>query len=412
MEAMEFWIIITVIALVAAVILAQAMRRGDTRAEPAAAYDLKVYRDQLAEVDRDLARGVLDPKDAERVRTEIARRILAADAALSASSGTAAAGRGGVLWMVVVALFLVAGSGALYMQLGAPGYGDLALEHRITAAQSLRETRPSQADAEAEIDPARLPRPAEPNAEYAELVDRLREVVADRPEDTQGLRLLAATERNLGNFAAAYEAFERYIELRGAEATAEEYADLADMMILAAGGYVSPEAEAALEKALARDPRNGPARYYWGLMHAQTGRPDQAFRIWDALYRQGPPDAPWIPPIEAQIEELAMRAGVDYAMPEPGGAGGPSSEDIEAAGAMSSAERMEMIEGMVGGLAERLASEGGTAREWAQLITALGVLGRTNEALTVYNDAMTVFEGQPAALDVIGQAGERAGVAN
>lgn len=194
------------------------------------------------------------------------------------------------------------------------------------------------------------------------------------------------------------------------------------MMVLAAGGYVSPEAEAALSEALARDPRNGPAQYYWGLMQAQTGRPDRAFRIWDALLRQGPADAPWVPPIEAQIAELARRAGVaNYTVPSPGpnpgpnpggGARGPSAEDVEAAGAMSSAERMQMIESMVGSLSDRLANEGGTAAEWSQLITALGVLGRTSDARSVYENALAAFEGQPGALDLINQAGERAGVAN
>lgn len=410
---MTFWFIIAVLSLAVAGILALALRRGDMGAEPAAAYDLRVYRDQLAEVDRDLARGVLDPRDAERVRTEISRRILAADAALNQSRGPVAGGRGGVLWMAAVGLVLVAGSGLLYLQLGAPGYGDMALQDRIAAAETRRESRPDQATAEAEIDPAELPRPANPDEEYLALVDRLRDVVDQRPDDMRGLRLLAMSERNLGNYAAARAAFARYVELRGSDATAEEYADLADMMVLAAGGYVSPEAEAALERALERDPGNGPARYYWGLMHAQTGRPDQAFRIWDALLRQGPADAPWIPPIQSQIGELARRAGVNYSMPEPGSGGrGPSAADIDAAGAMSSTERMEMIEGMVSGLSQRLADEGGTAAEWAQLITALGVLGRTSEARSIFEEARDRFDDQPDALDAIGRAGERAGVAN
>ena len=184
-------------------------------------------------------------------------------------------------------------------------------------------------------------------------------------------------------------------------------------VVLAAGGYVSPEAEQALSRALQLDPQNGPARYYWGLMMAQTGRPDQAFRIWDRLLRAGPPDAPWIPPIRAQIEEIAARAGVDYAMPDPGtGQAGPSRADIEAAGQMSAEERMQMIEGMVSSLSNRLATEGGPPTEWARLINALGVLGRGEEARGIYDEAIGVFADDPGALDLIQQAGERAGVAN
>ncbi|MGR3407855.1 c-type cytochrome biogenesis protein CcmI, partial [Roseovarius indicus] len=51
---MFFWIIITALALFCAAILGVAVLRGRAGAEPPAAYDLRVYRDQLKEVDRDL----------------------------------------------------------------------------------------------------------------------------------------------------------------------------------------------------------------------------------------------------------------------------------------------------------------------------------------------------------------------
>src|SRR5258708_34524142 len=44
-------------------------------------YDRAVYRDQLREVDRDLARGVLSPKEVDAARLEIERRLLAVDVA-------------------------------------------------------------------------------------------------------------------------------------------------------------------------------------------------------------------------------------------------------------------------------------------------------------------------------------------
>ena len=181
-------------------------------------------------------------------------------------------------------------------------------------------------------------------------------------------------------------------------------------MVLAAGGYVSPEAEAVAETILARDAQNGVARYYWGLMQLQTGRPDRAFRVWDALLRAGPEDAPWISPILAQIEDVARDAGVRYQLPVIGSGRGPSNEDIEAAEAMSPAERMQMIQGMVSGLAERLASEGGPPDDWAQLITALGVLGRFDQAVVVFENAKRVYGEDPGAMDVINGAADRAGI--
>jgi cytochrome c-type biogenesis protein CcmH len=112
-----------------------------------------------------------------------------------------------------------------------------------------------------------------------------------------------------------------------------------------------------------------------------------------------------------QIEEMALRAGVSYVMPEPGGGTrGPSSADIASAQDMTPEERMEMIGGMVESLGARLAEEGGTAGEWAQLITALGVLERRQDAMNVYQNALQVFEGSPGALDTVNRAAERAGL--
>jgi cytochrome c-type biogenesis protein CcmH len=184
-------------------------------------------------------------------------------------------------------------------------------------------------------------------------------------------------------------------------------------MIMAAGGYVSPQAEDVLGAVLTRDAENGTARYYWGLMLIQTGRPDQGFRIWDGLLRRGPADAPWIEPILGQIEPVAELAGVDYAIPEIGGGAlrGPSDGDIEAAQDMTPAERMEMIGSMVDGLSERLATQGGPVEDWARLISSLAVLGQTDRAQAIYDNAMEVFSDDPTAMDIIFRAGERASLA-
>ncbi len=412
---MTFWIVSAGLAIAVAFLLVLALRapgRGVT--EPAAAYDLKVYRDQLREVDKDLARGVVDGADAERVRAEISRRILAADAALHADAVEADAQKGAPLIAgIVLTVTLIGGSLWLYSILGAPGYGDLALEDRIEMAAEARENRPSQQQAEDSM-PAYVA-PADISPDYAALVERLRETVKSRPNDMQGHLLLAQNEANLGNFAAAARAQGKVLELRGADATAQDYVNYADMLVIAAGGYVSPEAEAMLSEALSREPTNGTARYYIGLMLAQTGRPDTGFRIWDQLLREGPPDALWIEPILAQIEDLSRRAGVNYQLSEIGpGADaprGPSSADIEAAGELSPSERMEMIQSMVQGLSDRLATEGGPAEEWAQLITALGVLGRTGQARAVYENAVEVFADDTRALDLLLRAGQRAQVA-
>ncbi|WP_343115813.1 c-type cytochrome biogenesis protein CcmI [Ostreiculturibacter nitratireducens] len=406
---MLFWIFAALLSAAIAAILVLAALRGGRDMEPAAAYDLRIYRDQLKEVDRDLARGVIRAEDAERAKTEISRRILEADKALAAGEAAAAGPRALTIGLsAVMAAVVVAGGLALYFRIGAPGYPDLPIERRKEMAEAARSARVGQAEAQVEAAALRGPLP-EVDPQFADLMEKLRAAVASRPDDLQGLGLLARNEAAVGNFDAAIAAQERIIEVKGDAATAEDSATLADLMVLAAGGYVSPEAEAAAEAALALDARNGTARYYLGLMHAQTGRPDLAFGFWRGLLEDGPADAPWIAPISEQISDLAALAGVDYT--PPGAGRGPSAADVAAADDMSEEDRQAMIRTMVEGLNDRLATEGGTAEEWARLIGALGVLGETERAKAIWTEAQGVFAGRETDLATLRAAAERAGVA-
>lgn len=410
---MLFWTLsLGLAALVAFALLRAALRGGAGRSEAEA--DIQVYRDQLKEVGRDLARGVIAEEEAARARIEISRRLLEAD---RAGRGGPAAARGSPVLPVALIAAAVAGAVALYRLTGAPGYPDLPIAERIARAEAFRASRPSQAAAEAEARAgAVLPDRPAPEQQYLDLVERLRKAVAERPDDLTGQRLLARNEAVLGNFAAAIAAQRRVIELSGASVTAEDYAVLADDMVLATGGYVSPEAEDALARALELDPRSGTARFYLGLMWAQTGRPDEAFRLWRGLIEEGPEEAPWMPVIRSQIGLLAEAAGVPYTPPPaagafPGAAAGPGAADMEAAAAMTDGERQEMIRGMVDRLSDRLAREGGPAEDWARLVSALGVLGETERARAAYGKARAALAGDEAALAALRAAAGEAGVA-
>ncbi|MBT8170266.1 c-type cytochrome biogenesis protein CcmI [Falsiruegeria litorea] len=411
---MTFWILISLMALLVAAFLLLALLRGRPQLEPAAASDLRVYREQLQGVDRDLARGVIAEADASRIRTEISRRILAADAQIQSDSKVKTQARAvniGVSLVLVAGV--IGGALSLYQSLGAPGYGDLPLSLRLERSKDLRANRLDQSTAEARMPAAPVPELPE---DYANLVKQLRQTVAERPDDLQGHVLLAQHEANVGNPKGAYEAKARVITLLGPKATSQDFSEFGEMMIVAAGGYVSAEAEQALARALEIDPNNGPARFYWGRMLSQIDRPDLAFRLWSQTLQQGPAGAPWIAAIRAQIEELAHRAGVDYELPpetphQTAPDVGPSRDDIEAAGEMTDSERQEMIQGMVNRLSDRLATEGGTPPEWARLIGALAVLGNTEQAAAIYGEAQSVFANSPEALNIVQQAAKQAGVA-
>ena len=414
---MTFWIVAAALAVGIGVVLALALIRGRPGAEPPASYDLRVYRDQLGEIERDAARGVVSGDEAERMRAEVSRRILAADAQLRAGRATGGQPRAAGLVTAVLAVVVLAGGGLwLYSVVGAPGYRDMPLAKRIAASDAARADRLGQDAAESRFGPEAPQTPSDVGAEQLALVERLREVVATRPEDQQGLRFLVRSEAALGRMQAARAAQEKLLALRGDSASAADHATLAELMIEAAGGYVSTDAETALRAALEKDARTPTARFYLGLYFLQVDRPDRAFRLWRDLLEESREDAPWVPVIRARIGDVARAAGVEYDVPAPRATGdsmmppGPSEGDMAAAAGMDPEARGEMVRGMVARLSDRLAREGGSAEEWARLINAYGVLGETDAAQEAWAQARESFAGDPERLALLRRAAKAAGV--
>lgn len=385
--------------------------RGAGRGERRASYDLQVHRDQLREIDADLARGLLTPAEAEASRIEVSRRLLAAADAEAVEAAAATAPRRltrGVAPIVAVCLALAAGG--LYAWLGVPGMPDQPLARRNAEAAAARANRPSQAEAEAMI-AARAPATPAPQAssQDADLVAKLQDVLKTRPDDLQGYRLLARSLGSLGRWPEARAAQERVVALLGDKATPDDLVDLAEAQVLAANGYVSPEAEAVLGRALGNDPGNPVARYYSALALLQGGRPDLAYSLWQRLVAEGPADAAWMQPAKAGLAEAARQAG----LPVPGAEdapAGPSPDDMRAAQDLPPEARQAMIEGMVAKLSDRLATAGGPPQDWAQLIRSLAVLGRQQEAAAVAGEARATFAGDPAGRALIEAAAKDAGL--
>lgn len=404
MDNWQFWVAAGTITLAVAATLIRAIARARAELRDAAEYDLQVYRDQLAEVDRDLVRGTIRPDEADRLRTEVSRRLLEADRAAQGASATVRQGGLGVASALVVLALL--GGFWIYDRIGAAGYPDLPLVDRMAMSAQAMANRPSQTDAEAAAPDRRVTEGVDPA--FLDLMVQLRQAVADRPDDIRGLELLAANEARLGDYPAARAAMDQLLSAKGAAATAEDHAALAEIMIMAAGGVVTPQAEQALVQALTLDPQNGTARFYSGIMFAQVGRHDQTFQLWAPLLRDSPPDAPWIAPIRAGIEDVAWRAGVEYTLPPE--TKGPDADAVAAAQDMTAEDRQAMIEGMVAQLGERLANEGGTPEEWAQLISSLSVLGRKEEAQTIYTEALAKFEGRTSSQSFLREQALNAGL--
>ncbi|TAG13585.1 MAG: c-type cytochrome biogenesis protein CcmI [Rhodobacterales bacterium] len=394
-----FWALAVALCAVVLAILIAAARRGGARGNRGAA-DVAIYKDQLAEIERDLARGVITADEAARLRGEVGHRLLDADRADSGSAGPMArsdVAPGGMPWLALAltGVVVLAGSVFVYDRLGAPGYPDLPLQARLAGLDAAIAARPTQAE-----ELSRLGVVADPGlASLRTSLEAMTEVDALRA---------AFTERfGAGEVSAAAVTADRLLAVLGDKATAADHANRALALVAEAQGYVSPEAEEALRAALTLDLTNEVARYLVGEMFLQGGRFDQAFRFWRPLAEDGNPDAPWIASIRERITMVADLAGVRYELP---GAPGPGAGDMAAAAEMSPEDRQAMIEGMVAQLSERLATDGGSVEEWERLIRSLAVLERLDEAQRIYNEAMVKFEGRPAELSFLRMAAVESGL--
>ena len=369
-----------------------------------ASKDLIIYKDQLVEVEKDLEKGVLSKSESDAARIEVSRRILLADKRSKLEKQTVSISQNhNKLITFIILIFILAGSFSIYAFLGNPSLPDMPLQARLAEIKENRSQRISQEEAELLVPDEIIEAPSD----YLALVSKLRIAMKERPNDIQGLRLLALHEFRLGKYRSARKAHLKIINVLGETATAKDLIDFAEVMIVATNGYVSPEAEFILRRGLEMKPNDGRARYYSGLSMAQSGRPDVTLRLWENLLDEGPDDAPWIPLIKEQIVDVARLVGVNLAQDQ---LPRPTSEQINSAETMSDVDRKEMIQGMVSSLSNRLANEGGTVNEWARLIRALGVLGETANASKIWIEAQTIFERNSSDIEILREAARAAKV--
>ena len=435
---MTFWILSVLLCLVVAGFLVWPMLTHHGAEGSDENPDVVIYKAHLAEIDRDLERGVLAPDEAERTRTEVSRRLLAA-ARSGSETAQAAAPRASRLAAAMGAAAMI-GTGLLgYAYLGAPGELDQPLDMRLAQSEILRQDRPTFAEA-VEIAEALLPKGTRLPAEEMDLIEMLREAVDPAGTDAEGLRLLARNEARLGNYAAAVPAQMRLIEVLGPRAGQAEWEALAAMSVQGTFGfttaqtqdliqsyfdlypaahaitlaemqldYVSPETQMALNAILTNDPGHIAATYYYALLFYQTGRPDNAFELFLQLVNSRQFNDPLVQRASVLIDDAAFRAGIDYQFTPPSAAG-PSAADIAAMQSLPPDEQRAAIEGMVMGLEDRLARDGGTIDDWVMLINGHAQLGNIDHAFAILTEARQLFGTMPEALSRLDALAERTGL--
>jgi len=308
--------------------------------------EASVYRDQLAEIDRDLAGGLIGAAEAEQARIEIGRRLLAA----SASQPPLPAQPTNTLRRAVAIVALVGlplAALAIYLPLGSPQLGDFPLAAR-----------------------ARAPDGKQP---LVNLVAQVEAHLEKNPTDGRGWTVLAPVLGRLGRYDDAVRAWRNAITYAGD--SSERRADLGEVLTAAAGGVVTGEAKAEFERSLAMNADEVKASYFLGLAAEQDGRSGDAAAIWNAMLAKAPPDAPWRPLVTAAISRVG---GVAPAL---------SDDTMAAAKQMTETDRNAMIRGMVDRLAARLKQNGDDVEGWLRLVRAYLVMGERDKAASARADA-------------------------
>ena len=349
--------------------------------EPDAAADREVaiYEDQLAEVSRDLERGVVNEDQAKAARTEIERRLLAALRRREEIRG--APSRAGRLAMVAALAATPLIAILLYLNLGS--------------MESLGASRlqPSASPERAQEQIAAEERHPELMSQIAGLEERL----ANEPEDIDGQALLARTYARIGEYEKALDAYQtvnRLSEGRDPQLAGE----MAEVMVIANDGMVTENARQIFALIAEDFPNDPQSTYYLALHKAQNG--DEAGAVSDlmALRETAEPGAPWRPAVDRLLADLSPDAP---SIPAPTApvqpARGPTAEQMAAAQDMTPEQQAQMIEGMVSGLAARLEENPDDIEGWKRLARAYVVLERPEDAEKAYREVLKRDPQDPAA---------------
>jgi cytochrome c-type biogenesis protein CcmH len=409
---MTLWLLLTLLMGGAALIVLAPFFFGSGSKETSTSLD--VYKDQLAEVERDKAQGLIDEAEAASARLEIERRILAAGRADGGPAHTVSPN-----WQyrmaTGVAAMVVLGSVGLYAALGRP---DLpSAQTQALAVEGQQQT--AQAGAA-----------PQQGADIEAMVKRVEKRVEEKPDDSESWRMLGWAYYNMGRHKDAVTAYRRAVNLQKDNPTLK--ALLGEAMVTEAGDNVTDAAMAVFDEVLAINPNDERARFFKGVSKAQKGDVQGAIDEWLGLYKVAPADAQWAGDLRSRIEETAKQAGIDVsarlAEARPAGATttaaagappahpgavatpGPTAADVENAKQLKPEDQQAMVAGMVDRLAGRLEASPKDPDGWIMLMRSRMVMKDAEKARAALEKARTVFADDPETQKRILQAAESMGV--
>jgi cytochrome c-type biogenesis protein CcmH len=256
-------------------------------AETARQATLAILRDQMAQLNADLAAGTLDAEQHRASSAEIERRVIEETAAVEASVATATPRAGsGKPWATVVVIALA------IPLLATVGYEHLGNPAAIDAPAA--EAAPALADGVT-------------NDQVEVLVKQLAERMKSNPDDLEGWTLLARTYAAMQKFPEAAQAFERASALSPNDASL--LADRADVMAVLQGQRAAGEPAKLIARALELDPQNLKALALAGSVAFEAADYDKAIFYWKQARELAAPASDFANNLDQGIKDAQVAKG-------------------------------------------------------------------------------------------------------
>ena len=272
-----FWIVAALLVAGALVFLLPPLLRGHVcaaRTDRDAA-NASLYRDQLAELDRELAAGNLDGQQHREAQLEIERRLLEDVGAPAGRAPETARTPGWVPLAVAAAIPVVAVS--FYLWVGNPA----ALDPQARAApEAAHSVTPEQ---------------------IAAMVERLAERLKQAPDDLEGWAMLARSYGMLGRFDQSAQAYAHLVKRMPEDAGL--LADYADALGMARGRRLEGEPYEIVKRALKADPNHIKSLALAGSAEFELGNYAAAAAYWERIVPLAGADSDYARSIQASIEE-------------------------------------------------------------------------------------------------------------
>jgi cytochrome c-type biogenesis protein CcmH len=290
---------------------------------------LSIFRQQFAELGQDRANGVLTDELYEQARRELEHRLLEETGSTETTSTRAPRQVSSRPVAIALAVIVPVVSGLLYWVLGNP----------------LAMTQPTAASLSAQGGPEG----AHSSGDALEgLVERLKQKMAQNPNDGVGWGLLARSYVGLGRHAEAASIYERAVTLIPDDA--QLLADYADTLGVVHGRKLEGKPEVLIQQALKIDPRNVKALMLAGTVAFNRKNFARAAKDWEQARANLPAD------VDPEMTQQ-LTAAIEEARSQLGGGQSMVSALAEPAAPAQPAGQPRVIKGTVA-MAPSLAGKG------------------------------------------------------